>query len=94
MKLKKVDDLPDAPALVEPKRDNGAVRLAPSHISVFQPDGSKVPIPTLEVSESTQMLGVHFNPAGNGVPHMEVMIKKGDEWFDCLRTRPLEARDA
>lgn len=53
-----------------------------------------VPVPTKNVTELTEMLGLYFAPVGNGFHHMEVMKKKGLQWLDRLKTRPLPSRDA
>jgi len=93
-KLKTLSQLPDPVALVEVKQKDGSVKLAPSHISIPQPNGAPVYIPTMDVSEATKMLGVLFAPIGNGIPHIEMMREKGLDWVDKLKTRPLHKRDA
>ena len=42
----------------------------PAHITVPQPDGSNVPIPTVDVTEATEMLGILFAPTGNSGAHI------------------------
>ena len=61
--LKKIKDLPTPRSLIE---TDVIGEIAPSHISISQPDGSRAPIPTLEVYEPSKMLGVYFCPAGEG----------------------------
>ena len=56
-------------------KDN-TVRLAPSHISIPQPNGVPVNIAMMDVSEATNMLGVLFAPVGIGIPHIEMMQEK------------------
>ena len=68
--------------------------VAPSHLTVPQPDGSLAPIPTLDVTESSKMLGVHFSPAGDSTSHIVNMREKGYKWVERLKTRPLPPRDA
>jgi len=63
------------------QRTGGSI---PSHISVTQPDGSTVPIPTLEVDEPSKMLGIYFCPAGDGTKHVTSMTAKGASWLDRL----------
>jgi hypothetical protein len=94
MVMKEIKDMPEPSAWVESKQEDGSIKLLPSHISVSQPDGTRIPIPTLEVTDASKMLGVYSCPAGDGVPHMEAMIAKGEEWVDQLKTRPLPPRDA
>ena len=79
---------------MEVKQKDGTVKLAPSHISIPQPNGAPANIPTMDVSEATKMLGVLFAPVGNGIPHIKMMREKGLEWVDKLTTRPLPKRDA
>ena len=67
---------------------------APSHISVMQPDGSRVPIPTLEVDDPSKMLGVYFCPAGDGTKHVTLMTAKGTSWLDRLQPKSLPRKDA
>ena len=58
------------------------------------PDGSTPRIPTLEVTQESEMLGVFFSPAGDGRSHLRKMKEKGTLWAERLRTRPLSRRDA
>ncbi len=76
-KLKLLKKLPKPTAMVKVKLKDGSEGLEPSHISLPQPDGSQAPIPTKEVSEATEILGVLFAMVGNGLPHMEMMKDKG-----------------
>jgi len=92
--LKPLSKLPAPSARVEVTQKDGLIKLEPSHISVPQPDGSSVPIPTKDVTEATEMLGMFFAPIGNGVPHIEAMREKGFTWADRLMTRPLPSRGA
>ncbi len=55
-KLKLLKKLPKPTATVKVKLKDGSEGLEPSHISLPQPDGSRAPIPTKEVSEATEML--------------------------------------
>jgi hypothetical protein len=93
MKLKPLKKLPEPACLIEVKQKDGSVAYKPSHINVLQPDGSRVPIPTMDVSVPTKMLGAYFTPIGNGVPHMEAMKENGLKWVDSLQTRPLPTQD-
>jgi len=92
--LKPLSKLPAPSAWVDVTQKDGSIKLEPSHISVPQPDGSSVPIPTKDVTEATEMLGMFFAPIGNSVPHIEAMREKGFTWADRLMTRPLPSRDA
>jgi hypothetical protein len=74
--------------------EKGKTTMLPSHISISQPDGSVVPIPTRDVTEATEMLGVFFKPQGTSLVHVQQMCKKGYDWADRLATRPLPPRDA
>ena len=89
-KLKELEDLP-AP-IGEVVRKDGTI--APAHITIPQPDGSVLPIVTLNVDEPSKMLGMHFAPIGDTTHHMEMMKKKGLDWVDRIATRPLPRRDA
>ena len=40
------------------------------------------------------MLGVQFIPESDGMPYIEAMKKKGMEWANRLKTRPLPPQDA
>ena len=93
-KLKLLSKLPEHRALVEVKKKVGTVRLAPSHISIPQPNGVHANIPTMDVSEATKMLGVLFALVGNGILHIKTMREKGLKWVDKLTTRLLPKRDA
>ena len=73
--LKKIKDLPTPRSLIGP---DGTGESATSHISISQPDGSRVAVPTLEVDAPSNMLGVYFCPAGNGKTHVTSMTAKGE----------------
>jgi len=92
-KLKPLSKIPEPKALVEVKTKDGEISLEPGHICVPQPEGEPVYIVTKDVKDPSKMLGVQFVPAGNGVPHMEMMRKKGLDWVDKLQSRPLPTRD-
>ena len=66
------------------KQKDGTVRLAPSRISIPQPNEVPANIPTMDVSKATKMLGVLLAPVGNGIPHIEMMREKGLEWVGKL----------
>ena len=89
-RLKHLKDLP--PPIAEVARKDGT--LAPAHITIPQPDGSEVPIATLDVDEASKMLGFHFAPFGGSLHHMSQMKEKGLDWADRLASRPLPHRDA
>ena len=92
--VKALKDLPEPSEWVESKNDNGDISWEPSHISVPQPSGILVPVPTKYVSDPTLMLGVHCVPRGNGIYHIDAMKNKGDLWADRQITRPLCSSDA
>ena len=90
--LKKVKDLPAAATIMETDREEG--ETAPAHITIPQPDGPPVPIPTLEVSTSSEMLGVFFRPDSDGSSHMQQMKAKGAVRLERLEAKPLPPIDA
>ena len=47
---------------VESKNNIGDISREQSHISVPQPSGFSVPVPTKDVSDPTFMMGVHYVP--------------------------------
>jgi len=67
---------------------------APSHITIPQPNGTQVPIPTRDVTVASEMLGIFFAPLGKGTEHIKAMCKKGFQWADRLSSRPLRVSDA
>ena len=89
MRLKSRSQLPEPECLIEVKRKDGTVGYEPSCISVPQTGGDSAPILTLDVKTVTEMLGVFFDPVGNGIPHITVMRDKGVVWADRLQTCPL-----
>ena len=94
MKLKALKDLPAPLTWVELKNNARQIIWEPSYISVPQPGGSPVPVPTKDVSDPTLMLGVHYAPMSNRIYHIDAMKHKGDLWADRQQTRPLCASDA
>ena len=62
----------------------------PAHITVPQSDGSNVPIPTVDVTEATEMLGILFAPTGDIGAHIERVCQKGHGWVDRVKARPLQ----
>ncbi len=62
---------------------------APSHLRVPLPDGTSAPIPTLRNEETSFMLGVHWSPLLGGSKHVNEMAKKGYNWVDHMKSRPL-----
>ena len=92
--MKSLRHLPPPTGNIEVKQADGIMKEEPCHLTVTQPGGDRVPIPTKGVTVSTLMLGVHFVPKGHGTPHTKAMRQKGFEWADRLTTRPLPARDA
>jgi len=89
-KMKKRSELPPPIAKVKMKDKSEA----PAHILIPQPDGIAVPIATLDIDQSAEMLGVFFNPLGDGLDHITAMREKGYTWHDRLKTRPLPKCDA
>ena len=64
-KLKTLKDLPPARGQVTLK--NG--EIAPSHVTIPQPVGPSVPIQTLDVTDPSKMLGLHYTPVGDSTVH-------------------------
>lgn len=93
-RLKSLRQLPEPTDEVLVKNKDGSSYLAPSHITIPQPDGSSVPIATHDVSHASKMLGVHFAPIGDGTTHVKALCAKGSDWVDNLKTKPLARRDA
>ena len=60
------------------------MKLEASHISIPQPDGAHIRIPTKNASFASELLGILYAPRGNGVPHMEMMGNKELVWADRL----------
>lgn len=89
-RLKSLRDLPNASA-TEVRTNDG--KLVPGHVTVLQPDGSKVYTQTHGITEASKMLDLHFSPCGNSKEHMEQIKAKGQDWVDGIRTRPLHRRD-
>ena len=50
-----------------------------SHIAVSKPDGSVAPIPALECTMPSKMLGIYFAPF-DGTEQMKRMCTNGMEW--------------
>jgi hypothetical protein len=63
--------------------------IAPSHLRVPLPDGTSEPIPTLKNKETSLMLGVNWGPLSGGSTHVGETAKKGYNWADQMRSRPL-----
>jgi hypothetical protein len=84
-KLRTISSLPTPSALII--MPNGST--APSHLRVPLPDGTSVPIPTLRNEETSLMLGVHWSPSSGGNVHVNKMAKKGYNWADRMKSRPL-----
>ena len=63
--------------------------IAPSHLIFLLPDGTSEPIPTLKNKETSLMLGVNWSPLSGGGTHVREMAKKGYNWADQMRSRPL-----
>ena len=89
-KLNTLKNFPEPEFAVEVKEKG----LQPAHITVPQPDGSNAPIPTVDVTESTEMLGIFFAPTGDSTVHIERMCQKGHDWVDRVKARPLQPSDA
>ena len=94
MRMKSLRNLPPPTGNIEVKQADGSMKEEPCHLTVTQPGGDRVPIPTKDVTASTLMLGVHFDSKGDGTRHIKAMQQKGFEWADRLTTRPLPAIDA
>ncbi len=62
---------------------------APSHTRVPLPDGTLSPIPTLLNEDISLLLGVWFGPASGGATHVRAMARKGYNWVDRMKSRPL-----
>ncbi len=63
--------------------------IAPSHLRVPLPNGTSEPIPTLNNKETSLMLGVKWGPSSGGGTYVCEMAKKGYNWADWMRSRPL-----
>ncbi len=63
--------------------------IAPSHLRVLLPNGTSEPIPTLKNEETSLMLGVNWSPSSGGGTHVGEIAKKGYNWADRMRSRPL-----
>jgi hypothetical protein len=87
--MKSLQDLPEPTRLIEHEGS-----FLPSHISIPQPDGTNAYIVTHDVTTASKVLGIHFNPAGNSIAHVESCVQQGLDWVDCLHTRPLARSDA
>ena len=84
-KLRTISALPTPSSLIT--MPNGST--APSHLRVPMPDGTSAPIPTLRNEETSLMLGVHWSPSSGGNVHVNEMAKKGYNWADRMKSRPL-----
>jgi hypothetical protein len=62
---------------------------APSHMRVPLPDGTSAPIPTLRNEDASFMLGIGVGPASGGTTHVREMARKGYNWVDRMKSRPL-----
>ena len=89
-RLKSLKDLPPPSSIITD--EDG--KQHPSHITVPMPDGTDVPIPTLDVKTPTKMLGSWFTPIGDGSHHIASCRQKGIDWVDRNHTKPLPACDA
>jgi len=70
-RLKKIKDLLAVANIMTADREEGTT--APMYITIPQPEGQPVPIPTLQVSTPSEILGVFFSPDGNGSSHIQQM---------------------
>ncbi len=84
-KLRTISSLPTPSALIT--MPNGSTAL--SHVRVPLPDGTSAPIPTLRNEETSLMLGVHWKPLLGGNVHVNELAKKGYNWADWMKSRPL-----
>ena len=89
-RLKKVKELPPPLGVVQQKDGT----LAPAQFYVPTPPAGRALIPTLEVTEESEMLGTFYASASDGTRHLTEMRGKGFEWADRLTTRPLPRCDA
>jgi hypothetical protein len=87
-RLKTLQELPPPRAYLT---DDGNTYL--SHICIPQPDSPNAPIKMHNMSLASKMLGTHLSPAGNLGTHVSHMVRKGLDWVDCLRTKPLLGND-
>ncbi len=62
---------------------------APSHMRVPLPDSTSAPIPTLHNEDASLMLGIWVGPASGGAMHVREMARKGYNWADRMKSRPL-----
>jgi hypothetical protein len=84
-KMKTISSLPAPSALIT--IPDGS--FAPSHLRVPLPDGTSEPIPTLKNKQTSLMLGVNWGPLSGGSTHVHEMAKRGCNWADWMRSRPL-----
>ncbi len=63
--------------------------MAPSHMRIPLPDSTSAPIPTLRNEDASLMLGVWVGPASGGATHVWEMARKGYNWVDRMKSRPL-----
>jgi hypothetical protein len=84
-KLRTINALPTPSSLIT--MPDGST--APSHLRVPLPDGTSAPIPTLRNEETSLMLGVPWSPSSGGNIHVNEMAKKGYNWADRMKLRPL-----
>jgi hypothetical protein len=62
---------------------------ASSHMRVPLPGVTLASIPTLRNEDASLMLGVWFGPASGGATHVWDMARKGYNWADRTKSRPL-----
>jgi hypothetical protein len=84
-KMRTIRSLPTPTALIA--MPDGST--APSHLRVPLSDGTSAPIPTLRNDDTSLMLGVHWSPTLGGGTQVVEMAKKGYNWADRMRSRPL-----
>ena len=88
-RLKTLKDLPSLTGNVALKDGS----MAPSHITILQPDGSLLPVQTHDVSDLSNMLLLFFCANWRWLQSFGSHARKGFDWVDNIHIRPLHIRD-